>query len=79
MCKNIVIVGTGAGGATAARDLSLTKNNVVMLEKGNHYQPGDAVNHIINKKVISNSPLSKKRIFLFRNHISYNFIQFNRY
>ncbi len=60
MCKNIVIVGTGAGGATAARDLSLTKNNVVMLEKGNHYQPGDAVNHIINKKVISNSPLSKK-------------------
>ncbi|MDP1552795.1 MAG: NAD(P)-binding protein, partial [Methanobacteriaceae archaeon] len=60
MCKNIVIVGTGAGGATAARDLSLTKNNVVMLEKGHHYQPGEAVNHIINKKLISTSPLSKK-------------------
>ncbi|QUH22515.1 GMC family oxidoreductase [Methanobacterium alkalithermotolerans] len=55
MSQKIVIIGSGAGGATIARELATQGNEVVLLEKGNYYETGQAAGHIINKKVISNS------------------------
>ncbi len=46
MIYDVIIVGTGAGGATVARELSLKGLKVLMLEKGKSNQPGTAAEHI---------------------------------
>jgi choline dehydrogenase-like flavoprotein len=55
MAQKILIIGSGAGGATICRELAKNGKKVILLEKGNHYSPGEAAGNIINKKVISNS------------------------
>ncbi|HTX61010.1 MAG TPA: GMC family oxidoreductase N-terminal domain-containing protein, partial [Methanobacterium sp.] len=46
MNYDVIIVGTGAGGATAARELSKKGINVLILEKGSSYNTGTAVNYL---------------------------------
>lgn len=46
MSYDVIIVGTGAGGSTAARELSKKGTNVLMLEKGNPYKIGTAVKNL---------------------------------
>ncbi len=48
MTFDAIVVGTGAGGATAARELSKEGLKVLVLEKGKPYKAGTAANHIQN-------------------------------
>jgi choline dehydrogenase-like flavoprotein len=52
MIYDVIVVGTGAGGATVARELSLKGFKVLMLEKGESDQPGTAAEHIKTIKLI---------------------------
>jgi choline dehydrogenase-like flavoprotein len=51
MIYDVIVVGTGAGGATAARELTNKGLNILILEKGSQYPRGTAVNHILNSKL----------------------------
>ena len=51
MIYDVIVVGTGAGGATAARELTNKNLNIIILEKGSPYPRGTAVNHILNSKL----------------------------
>ncbi|MDD3985162.1 MAG: NAD(P)-binding protein [Methanobacterium sp.] len=44
MIYEVIIVGTGAGGATVAHELSKKEWNILILEKGSDYPIGSAVN-----------------------------------
>lgn len=46
MIYDVIVIGTGAGGSTAARELSSEGLNVLILEKGKSYKAGTAANHI---------------------------------
>ncbi len=46
MIYDIIIVGTGAGGATVAHELSNKNLNILVLEKGLNHPRGTAANHI---------------------------------
>jgi choline dehydrogenase-like flavoprotein len=48
MIFDVIVVGTGAGGATVAKELSKEELKVLILEKGKSYPAGTAVNHIKN-------------------------------
>lgn len=43
---DVIVIGTGAGGSTAARELSSEGLNVLILEKGKSYKAGTAASHI---------------------------------
>ena len=51
MIYDVIVVGTGAGGATAAREITNKGLNILILEKGSLYPRGTAVNHILNSKL----------------------------
>ncbi|MBP2045255.1 GMC family oxidoreductase N-terminal domain-containing protein [Methanobacterium aggregans] len=51
MIYDVIVVGTGAGGATAARELTNKGLNILILEKGSQYPRGTAVKHILNSKL----------------------------
>jgi choline dehydrogenase-like flavoprotein len=57
MIYDVIIVGTGAGGATVARELSDQVLNILVLEKGNEQPSGTAAKHIKTTKLIM--PLSR--------------------
>lgn len=46
MNYDVIVVGTGAGGATVARELSREGLKVLILEKGGSYKTGTAVNQL---------------------------------
>lgn len=46
MNYDVIIVGTGAGGATVARELSKEGIDVLILEKGSSYKKGTATNYL---------------------------------
>jgi choline dehydrogenase-like flavoprotein len=48
MIYDVIIVGTGAGGATVAHELSNKSLNILVLEKGLNHPRGTAANHIKN-------------------------------
>ena len=54
MDHDVIVVGTGAGGATAARELTQKGLKVLILEKGKSYKTGTAVNQLKTIKMISN-------------------------
>ena len=46
--KNVIVVGSGAGGATVARELSIKGKNVTLIEKGPFTQIKNAFEHYEN-------------------------------
>jgi choline dehydrogenase-like flavoprotein len=54
MFYDVIIIGTGAGGATVAHELSNKNLNILVLEKGLNYPMGTAANHIKNTKLSLN-------------------------
>ena len=51
MIYDVIIVGTGAGGATVAHELSNKNLNILVLEKGLNHPNGKAANYIKNTKL----------------------------
>ncbi|HEX7468978.1 MAG TPA: GMC family oxidoreductase N-terminal domain-containing protein, partial [Methanobacterium sp.] len=51
MIYDVIIVGTGAGGATVAHELSKKGLNILVLEKGFDHPNGTAAKYIKNKKL----------------------------
>ncbi len=48
MTYDVIVIGTGAGGATAAREISKKGLKVLILEKGKHHKTGTSVNYLKN-------------------------------
>jgi choline dehydrogenase-like flavoprotein len=46
MIYDVIVIGTGAGGATVAKELSQKNINLLILEKGPHYKAGKAVSNL---------------------------------
>ena len=55
-----IVIGTGAGGSTVAKDLALNGHNVLILERGSNRREGSYVNHMINRKVNLKNHLSNE-------------------
>ena len=58
MIYDVIIVGTGAGGATVAHELSNKGLNILILEKGFDHPNGTAANYIKNTKISLSIPKS---------------------
>ncbi|MEG3224841.1 MAG: glucose-methanol-choline oxidoreductase [Methanobacteriales archaeon Met13] len=54
MIYDCIVVGTGAGGSTVARELSKKGLKIIMLEKGPSHRVGTFSNHIQSKKLSFN-------------------------
>ena len=48
---DVIVIGTGAGGATVAKDLCFKERKVLILEKGSYQKEGSYVAHMKTKKI----------------------------
>ena len=68
MTFDVIVIGTGAGGATVARELSKRDYKVLILEKGKRHKTGTSVNYLknisMNLKVDSTDEDKNKYDFL---------------
>lgn len=71
MIYDVIVVGTGAGGATVARELSLKGLNVLILEKGGSNPAGTAVEHI----KFAELTLNKEDMKEIENYERYDFLK----
>ncbi len=55
---DVIVIGTGAGGATVAKDLSIKGRKVLILEKGTKQKDGSYVSHMKTKKIHLKNHLS---------------------
>ena len=55
---DVIVIGTGAGGATVAKDLCLKGRKVLILEKGKKQKEGSYVTHMKTKKIHLKNNLS---------------------
>ena len=55
---DVIVIGTGAGGATVAKDLALNSRKVLMLEKGSVQKDGSYVSHMKVKQIMLKNNLS---------------------
>ena len=55
---DVIVIGTGAGGATVAKDLALNSRKVLMLEKGSVQKDGSYVSHMKIKQIMLKNNLS---------------------
>ncbi len=69
MTFDVAVIGTGAGGATAARELSKKGLKVLILEKGKRHKTGTSANHI------KNIPIKLKMDLIDKNEENLDFIQ----
>ena len=53
-----IVIGTGAGGSTVAKDLSQQEKNILILEKGNKKDDGSYVQHMKTKQIQLKNQLS---------------------
>lgn len=60
MSDNIIIIGSGAGGATVARELSKNGKKVTLIEKGNFHPKGSAAKKLKSKPTIQKTDLTKE-------------------
>ncbi|MGB9937715.1 MAG: GMC family oxidoreductase N-terminal domain-containing protein [Methanobacterium sp.] len=60
MTFDVAVIGTGAGGATAARELSKMGFKVLILEKGKRHKTGTSANHIKSIPIKMNMNLAEK-------------------
>jgi UDP-galactopyranose mutase len=56
---DVIVIGTGAGGATVAKDLSQYGKDVLILEKGSRKRQGSYVQHMKTKKIHLKKSLPK--------------------
>lgn len=70
MTFDVIVIGTGAGGATAAREISKKGYKVLILEKGKRRKTGTSVNYLKNIPLDLKSDLSNEDID------KYNFLEF---
>ena len=70
MTFDVIIIGTGAGGATAAREISKKGYKVLILEKGKRHKTGTSVNYL------KNIPLDLKADLSNEDHDRYDFLEF---
>lgn len=59
---DVIVIGTGAGGSTVAKDLALNGRKVLILEKGCNQDDGSYVSHMKNKKIYLDNQLSDEII-----------------
>ncbi|MBR1610470.1 MAG: NAD(P)-binding protein, partial [Methanobrevibacter sp.] len=59
---DVIVIGTGAGGATVAKDLSQNGNKVLILEKGSRQDDGSYVKHMKVKEIHLKNNLSAEDI-----------------
>lgn len=57
---DVIVIGTGAGGATVAKDLCFKERKVLILEKGSYQKEGSYVAHMKTKKIHLKNNLSDK-------------------
>lgn len=57
---DVIVIGTGAGGATVAKDLSQEGLNILILEKGSRKKDGSYVKHMKTKKIHLKNNLSDR-------------------
>ncbi|AMD17718.1 hypothetical protein TL18_06595 [Methanobrevibacter sp. YE315] len=64
---DVIVIGTGAGGSTVAKDLSLKERKVLILEKGSKQKDGSYVEHMKTKKIHLKNNLSDedRRVYEF--------------
>ena len=55
---DVIVIGTGAGGSTVAKDLAEKGHKVLILEKGDNQKEGTYVKHMKNKKIWLNTKIS---------------------
>ena len=55
---DVIVIGTGAGGSTVAKDLALNERKVLILEKGRKQNDGSYVKHMKTKKIHLKNNLS---------------------
>lgn len=53
-----IVIGTGAGGATVAKDLSLKSKNILILDKGSNQNNGTYVKHMKTRQIHLENNLS---------------------
>ena len=70
MTFDVIVIGTGAGGATAAREISKKGCKVLILEKGKRHKTGTSVNYL------KNIPLDLKVDLSNEDHARYDFLEF---
>ena len=70
MTFDVIIIGTGAGGATAAREISKKGCKVLILEKGKRHKTGTSLNYL------KNIPLDLKADLSNENHARCDFLEF---
>lgn len=68
MTFDVIIIGTGAGGATVARELSKNDYKVLILEKGKHHKTGTSVNYLKNIPMNLEADLTDKDKYDFLNY-----------
>lgn len=57
---DVIVIGTGAGGATVAKDLAQNSRNILILEKGSKQKDGSYVNHMKVKQINLKNNLSEE-------------------
>ena len=57
---DVIVIGTGAGGSTVAKDLALNGRNVLILEKGRRQKDGIYVSHMKTKTIHLKNSLSQE-------------------
>jgi len=62
MTFDVIVIGTGAGGATVARELSKKDYNVLILEKGKRHKTGTSVNYLKSIPLDLNADLSDENL-----------------
>jgi choline dehydrogenase-like flavoprotein len=55
---DVIVIGTGAGGATVAKDLAQSERKVLILERGSLQREGSYVKHMKTKEIHLKSNLS---------------------
>ncbi len=57
---DVIVIGTGAGGATVAKDLAQNERNVLILERGSLQRDGSYVKHMKTREIHLKNSLSEE-------------------
>ena len=57
---DVIVIGSGAGGSTAAKDLASSGRKVLILDKGSRQKDGSYVSHMKTKRIILKNNLTEE-------------------